>query len=52
MKKLKYSYPFLTMVPAATTYSILTQDQIQDSFSVILPTIHVLGGGTLNSFNY
>lgn len=52
MKELKYSYPFLTVIPAASPHTILTEDQDWDPFSVILPTIYVLAGGTFSSFDY
>lgn len=39
------------MIPIATSYNVLTEDQVQDPFSVILPTIYVLAGGTFNSIN-
>lgn len=42
----------MTMAPAATASSVLREDQLQDPFSVILPTIYVLAGGTFDSSNY
>lgn len=52
MKELKHFCPFLTMIPVATSHSILAKDQEQDPCSAILPTIYVLAGGTFSTVGY